>query len=151
MHRTPPPIQGCTHFKLRQLVRGVARLYDAELGQVGLKGTQFSLLAQVSGLAGVQPVELARRMGLDASTLSRNLRPLLAAGWLRLEAGDDARSRRVVITDEGRAKFREARVHWRRAQDALIERLGEDRVRALHGLIDDGLDRLGEPESAEAG
>lgn len=138
----PPPVQGCTNFKLRRLLRAVGRVYDAEIGQAGLKGTQYSLLAHVATMDAPQPAELARRMGLDASTLSRNLRPLLDAGWLELRSGDDARSRRVALTDAGRDKFREARRHWRRAQATLVERLGLERVRLLHSLVDQGLPLL---------
>ena len=65
--------RGCTNFKLRQLLRGVSRLYDAELARAGLKGTQFSLLSHLVGLGPVAPGELARHMGLDASTLTRNV------------------------------------------------------------------------------
>jgi DNA-binding MarR family transcriptional regulator len=133
----------CTHFRLRQLLRAVARLYDAEIGKAGLKGTQYSLLAHLAGLAPVQPGELARHLGMDASTLSRNLRPLLAAGWVSQLPGHDARSRQLQLTPEGEAKRREARQHWRRAQKTLEQRYGAEQVAALHGLIDHGLQRLG--------
>ena len=138
------PIRGCTHFKLRQLLRAVARVYDAEIGKAGIKGTQYSLLAHVAGLGPVQPTELARQLGMDASTLSRNLRPLIDAGWLVLGPGRDARSRLITMTTSGEAKRVEARRHWKHAQTALVARLGAAQVQALHGLIDLGLDRLSE-------
>lgn len=144
---TEAPLTGCTNFKLRQLMRSVARLYDAEIGKAGLKATQYSLLAHVAALGPIQPVELARRLGMDASTLSRNLRPLTDQGWLVQGPGADARSRVITITEAGNTRRREARRHWKRAQAELIERFGEDRVRALHHLIDDGLERLGAPEA----
>jgi DNA-binding MarR family transcriptional regulator len=136
----------CTHFRLRQLLRAVSRLYDAEIGKAGLRGTQYSLLAHLAVLAPVQPAELARHLGMDASTLSRNLRPLLAAGWVSQIPGADARSRQLQLTPEGDAKRREARRHWRRAQTTLEERYGAAQVLALHGLIDQGLQRLAGPE-----
>ena len=137
-----PPIRGCTNFKLRQLVRAVSRLYDAEIGKAGLKGTQYSLLAQVAAIGPVQPIELARRLGMDASTLSRNLRPLIDQGWLVQRTGADARSRLIEITEAGQAKRRLARHHWKLAQEALTERLGAAQVQALHVLIDEGMGRL---------
>ena len=133
----------CTHFRLRQLLRAVARLYDAEIGKAGLKGTQYSLLAHLAALAPVQPAELARQLGMDASTLSRNLKPLLAAGWVSQLPGADARSRQLLITAAGQAKRREARQHWRRAQKTLEQRYGAPQVSALHALIDHGLEQLG--------
>jgi DNA-binding MarR family transcriptional regulator len=138
---TDPPkkLQGCTNFKIRQLMRQVSRHYDAELGKTGLKTTQYSLLAHVADLGPVRPGELARAMRMDASTLTRNLRPMIAAGWLRLDVGTDERSRSVSITEAGRAKREEARQHWRAAQDGLVKMLGLERVTTLHTLIDDSL------------
>jgi DNA-binding MarR family transcriptional regulator len=134
--------QGCTNLKLRQLLRRVARHYDAEVGKAGLKGTQYSLLSYVCKLGPVRPVDLAREMNVSPSTLSRNLQPLVAAGWVSVEAGDDARSRRVVPTAAGREKRQEAQRRWRAAQEHLNELLGSRRVVALHALLDECSERL---------
>jgi DNA-binding MarR family transcriptional regulator len=129
--------QGCTNFKLRQLVRRVSQLYDAELARSGLKVTQYSLLTHVLKLGPIRPTDLARTMKLDASTLSRNLQPLVAAGWLEIGEGADARSRLVRITDAGRDKRQEAQRRWRAAQEQLNATLGVGRVLALHALIEE--------------
>ena len=100
--------QGCTNLKLRQLMRRVAQYYDAEVGKTGLKGTQYSLLSCVYKLGPLRPGDLARSMKVDASTLSRNLKPMVAAGWLSLYSGSDGRSRQVSITISGREKRTEA-------------------------------------------
>lgn len=73
---------------------------------------------------------------MDASTLTRNLQPLVAHGWLKIGAGDDARSRLVEATEAGRAKRAEGQRAWKAAQEALNERLGIERVAALHELLD---------------
>ena len=137
--------QGCTNFKLRRLMRQVAQHYDAQMNTCGLKTTQYSLLGTVERLGPIQPSELARSMAMDASTLTRNLRPLMDAGWLLLGPGQNARSRLVHITEAGREKRREAQALWRVAQLSLNEMLGESTVVALHGLIDDCMERLVEP------
>ncbi|HEV2610382.1 MAG TPA: MarR family winged helix-turn-helix transcriptional regulator [Noviherbaspirillum sp.] len=135
----PTQPQGCTNFKIRQIMRLVSQQYDAELGKTGLKTTQYSLLAHVERLGPIRPGELAQAMRLDASTLTRNLKPLVDAGWLRIEAGTDDRSRSVIITDAGRAKRAEAKSYWKAAQDKINRTLGVERVLALHALIDDSL------------
>ena len=141
--------QGCTNLKLRQLMRRVAQLYDAEVGKTGLRGTQYSLLSHVVKLGPVRPVDLARAMKVDASTLTRNLRPLIDAGLLALEAGPDARSRLVSATDAGRDKRVEAQRRWRVAQESMNRRLGTQRVVALHALLDECQDLLSDlPEGA---
>ena len=139
--------QGCTNLKLRELSRVVTRHYDAYVAPTGLKNSQYSLLSHVVLLGPLRPGELAARMKLDASTLTRNLQPLIAAGWVEQGPGDDARSRSVVATEAGRAKRAEAQRAWKQAQLALNARLGNQRVVALHSLIDDCLTVLDEPET----
>jgi DNA-binding MarR family transcriptional regulator len=134
--RTGAP-QGCTNLKLRQLVRRVGRLYDEDQRGVGLKGTQYSLLSHVVKLGPIQPSELARAMGLAPSTLTRNLEPLIAAGWVVQEPGADARSRTVRATEAGLALRTEAQRAWKRSQLAVNEKLGAGRVIRLHALLDE--------------
>ena len=141
--------QGCTNLKLRQLMRRVTQLYDAEVGKTGLRGTQYSLLSHVARLGPVRPVDLARAMKVDASTLTRNLRPLITAGLLSLDAGPDARSRLVNVTAAGREKRQEAQRRWRVAQEALNQRLGSQRVVALHALLDECQDLLSDLPEGE--
>lgn len=137
MSPAPASPKGCTNFKTRQLSRLLSRHYDVELAKAGLKTTQYSLLVHVLQLGRIAPGELARRMGLDASTLTRNLQPLLVAGWLLQEAGADARSRCITITPAGRDKQAEARRHWKAAQQQVNAALGGERVAALHALLDE--------------
>ena len=155
IHSADPPVapaspQGCTNFKLRQLMRRVAQHYDAEMAPCGLKTTQYSLLSHVLRLGPIRPGDLAAAMKMDASTLTRNLRPLVDAGWVMLEAGTDARSRLVHITDTGRDKRAEARSHWKAAQQALNHALGTERVMALHALVDDSLALLSQLPAHES-
>ncbi len=134
--------RGCTNLKLRQLSRVVTRHYDGYIAPTGLKNTQYSLLSHVLLLGPIRPSDLARHMRVDASTLTRNLQPLVAQGWLQLGPGEDARSRLVECTDEGRAKRAEGQRAWKQAQLALNARLGAERVAALHTLIDECIEIL---------
>ena len=104
-----PAPKGCSSLKLRQLSRRVSQLFDAEVSGAGLKTTQYSLLSHVVRLGPVRPGQLAAVMEMDASTLTRNLQPLIAQGWVVVNPGDDGRSRQVVkaqrvrIAEIGRA------------------------------------------------
>ena len=131
--------QGCTHLQLRQLMRRVARLYDGELARAGLKTTQFSLLTALHRLGPAQPGQLAKTLRLQPSTLTRNLQPLVAAGWVEQGPGGDGRSRLVQLTEAGRAKRAEARQCWKCAQLELNRMLGDTRVAALHALLQESL------------
>lgn len=135
MTATSQPSIGCTCFRLRKLTRAMSRLYDQHLAHAGLKTTQYSVLVNASRAA--RPVaEMADLLGLDRTTLTRNLKPLIDAGWITLEPGSDSRQRIVTISDAGRAKVEEAYVAWRAAQDAFEQLMGRAAVRALHAQID---------------
>ena len=136
--------RGCTNLKLRQLTRRVSQHYDRIVAQADLKTTQYSLLSHVVQLGPIRPGDLAQRMEMDASTLTRNLQPLVAQGWVEVGAGDDARSRFVTATEAGRAKRVEAQREWKRAQLALNERLGVAKVAQLHTLLDECLALMNE-------
>ncbi|MDH1701721.1 MarR family winged helix-turn-helix transcriptional regulator [Comamonas terrigena] len=141
--------QGCTNLKLRQLSRIVTRHYDGFVADVGLKITQYSLLSHVVKLGPIRPGDLARRMQMDASTLTRNLQPLAALGLLTVGAGADARSRLVSATEAGVAKQAQAQQAWKAAQLALNEQLGSERVAALHTLLDSCIELLGDDEALD--
>ena len=136
--------RGCTNLKLRQLTRRVSQHYDRIVAQADLKTTQYSLLSHVVQLGPIRPGDLAQRMEMDASTLTRSLQPLVAQGWVEVGAGDDARSRLVTATEAGRAKRVEAQREWKRAQLALNERLGVAKVAQLHTLLDECLALMNE-------
>ncbi len=142
------PPRGCTNLLLRQLTRQVTQHYDAQMATSGLKTTQYSLLSTVLRLGPVRPSDLAATLKMDPSTLTRNLKPLVVAGWAEIAAGADARSRAVSITAAGRAKRAEAQRHWRVAQDSLNQTLGVPRVLALHALIHESLALLTPEEAA---
>ena len=135
---------GCTHFRLRQLSRRIGQHYDQEMAQIGLKTTQYSLLSHVLKLSPVAPGALARAMTMEPSTLTRNLKPLIAAGYVELAAGTDGRSRSVSITEAGRDKRLQAQRRWKVAQEQVNRLLGPERVAALHNMLDASLLSLAE-------
>jgi DNA-binding MarR family transcriptional regulator len=140
----------CSNFKLRKLMRRVSQHYDAELGKAGLKTTQYSLLSHVSRLGPLRAGELAHSMAIDASTLTRNLKPLVAAGLISVAPGSDARSHAVAITESGRSRRNDGERHWKAAQDGLDALLGEEDVAGLHALIDRCLERFASVDSGKS-
>ena len=132
---------GCTCFKLRKLTRAMSRLYDQHMATVGLKTTQYSVLANAAR-ASLPVAELADILGLERTTLTRNLKPLLDAGWVELIPGADGRQRIVTITDPGRDMLKQAYVAWRRAQTEFETLMGRDAVRALHLQLETTMTQL---------
>src|SRR6516164_10286759 len=123
----------CLCNALRQASRAVSRLYDEELRGVGLRTTQYSLLRYLKHCGEVRQRDLGARTSLDETTLTRNLRPLIGAGWVVIDAGEDRREKLVSLTDAGAAKLREACPAWERAQERMRSRLPK---RTWSSLVD---------------
>lgn len=105
----------CTCFRLRRAARQVSQLYDRELSAVGLSLNEYSILRHAQRRTCLLG-ELADSLGMERTTLTRNLRPLLEAGWLREARGEDARQRMISITTSGRRRIASAQPYWLRAQ-----------------------------------
>jgi len=150
-HNTAPSEQlwGCTDTKLHQLSRLMSRHYDAELAKVGLRATQFSLLTEVLMRDPVRPSELAEAMGLDPSTVTRNLKPLLSAGWLEQGPGTDGRTRAIRITASGRKKCAEGVPHWRTAEAKIDGLFGSRNASELDTVIRECLEIMSMRESGQ--
>ncbi len=117
----------CACFNLRKASRLMAQTFDRYLQPSGLNNTQFSLLTAAAGRGSTSITELARWLGMDRTTLSRNLRLVEREGLLRLGPGPDGRTREVKVTARGRRKLEVALPLWRKAQGAVVEALGERR------------------------
>lgn len=127
----------CLCTKLRRASRGVTRIYDEALADVGLNAAQFSLLRYLQRLGQPSISALAEAMGLDRSTLGRNLRVVEGRGLLQLGGGSDQRSRQVALTDAGARVLEQGAPLWERAQQELALRLGADKRAELMALLDD--------------
>lgn len=131
----------CTCFALRKLSRTVSRFYDWHLGAAGLKTTQYSLLRSIA-FEPLPVAALAARLSIERTTLTRNLKPLIDAGWVVLEPGNDARQKIVVITPAGRKAIDAATQAWQRAQSALDAALGRRAILDLHRMVAATLEKL---------
>jgi DNA-binding MarR family transcriptional regulator len=128
---------GCTCFYLRSATRRITQIYDEVLKAAGLSVNQYSLLSMLARHGGVTLSGFAEIMSMDRTTLSRNLQPLEAAGWV--ESGAGGRSRLLALTEAGRAKVKAALPLWHEAQGQVNELLGPERQRALHRVLRDSI------------
>ena len=122
--RTETPVGLCD--ALRMTARAVTAVYDDALRPLGLRVTQFSLLGRAASLGPVASQQLSAALGLDKTTLTRNLRPLVRRGLLAIEQGDDRRTRLVRLTPAGQTLLKDASARWRAVQASFKQRLPED-------------------------
>lgn len=127
--------RNCLCLASRKAARKITAAYDRRLRRHGLKATQFTLLSTLL-LKGESAVgELARFLGMERTTLTRNVALLEAKGWVQGRGhSEDARSRQLSITPAGRALVRAALPDWRKAQESVSSAFGTGGVAALQRL-----------------
>ena len=121
----------CACFNARRTARLVTQHYDRALKPSGIPATQFSLLAMLGGIAGDQGVpltSLASSLGMDRTTLTRNLSLVERKGWIETLPGEDRRERLVRLTATGRDKLNETMPYWQQAQQEIVALLGTNSV-----------------------
>ena len=125
----------CTCGRLRRASRALTQLYDDAMAPAGLRVTQFSLLRALARGGPLRISELAARQLLDRTALSRNLDPLVDAGFVDIVRGRDARTREVAITPMGAAALEAAQPHWLAAQRKVANLLGAEKLEALVAVL----------------
>jgi DNA-binding MarR family transcriptional regulator len=117
----------CVGFTLRRTVRAMSQFYDGILAPSGLRATQVNLLVALGRTGPVRSARLAEVLGMDKTTLSRNLAPLQRARLIELHAGEDRRMRFVALTAKGIAALGHAIPLWQDAQRRATEAVGPER------------------------
>lgn len=129
----------CLCFRARRTARALTRIYDDALRPLGIQATQLTLLSAIAmwGDAGAPMSPMADILGMDLTTLSRNLRPLTKAGLVLVSrAKTDRRVRVVRLTREGESLIAEALPLWTQAHEAVVTALGVEDAADLRDRFD---------------
>ena len=110
----------CVCTAARRRSRDLTRVFEKAMRGSGVRGTQFTLLATLVQIGPIPTTRLADLQGLERTTLTRNLGPLVRDGFVRVDEGEDRRVRKVTITPAGEEVARRAFPFWKRAQDAAL-------------------------------
>jgi DNA-binding MarR family transcriptional regulator len=131
------PLQ-CNCAAIRHAARRVTQHYDQHLAGAGLRSTQFSILAKLKRIGPLTINGLAAEMGMDRSTLGRNILPLERDGLISINPGStDLRSKELQLTRAGIVRFRAGLKCWSAAQQGFEAAFGAQRAAALRALLGD--------------
>src|SRR5271170_3091249 len=121
----------CIAVRLRLLNRVITNFYDEALRPLGLKVSQLNILIVTARLGLARPTQVCDILQLDVSTLSRNVKPLMAHGWLEVVPEEDARAQPFRLTAQGKRLIEKAVPAWEKAQHQASELLGSDGIALL--------------------
>lgn len=125
----------CTCSQLRRVTRQITAYYDAAIAESGLTVSQHAILVHISRAGAISRTALALRMGMDRTTLVRNLQPLEKAGYVEQAESEDRRERLNRVSAEGQEALGRSYPLWRMAQGDLAEKLGDAKLAKLRASL----------------
>jgi len=142
--RTPKPpssaadrIAGeCLGTRMRLLNRTITGIYDEALRPMGLTSGQLNLLVVVAKRGQLSPGEVAKRMNMEKSTVSRNLDRMRQNGWVSVGQSDAGRKQVLRLTRSGRNLIEKCLPAWAQAQARARAVLGQGGAKSIHRLGD---------------
>ena len=123
--------ENCVCFNLRRVTRVVTQFYDAEIRRHGIRPTQGTILSALHAKESWSMAELSDFLGMDRTTLVRNLRPLQRDGLVEVAGGGHGNLVALSITTKGRKQIEKLVPAWKTAQSAAVKTLGEKRWSAI--------------------
>ena len=137
--------KNCTCFKMRRVTRAITQFFDAEIRRHGIRSTQTPILCTLEGKNGWNMAELSEWLGMERTTLLRNLRPLQRDGLVQVKGG--GRLGRGVcvelsITAKGRKVLASMLPAWRSAQNKVVATLGKERWSAIISDLEQVVEKL---------
>ncbi len=127
----------CACFNLRKASRAVTQCFDHVLEPMGIRATQFTLLASMASLGARTLTEMANSLVMDRTTLTRNLKPLEKMGLIQAASSRDKRSKAYALTEHGRSVLERSAPVWEKLQAHIEERLTLGRYRNLLQELND--------------
>lgn len=123
MPTTEEAARECIMMRVRMASRAVTKLYDDAFRPIGITGAQATLLMSLNNSPGQSATDMAADLGIDRTTLVRNLDLLERNGMIKTKA--DGRARRKILTADGQEAVAKSLSYWQQAQDTLIQKLGK--------------------------
>ena len=127
--------QACLATRVRQLSRIITRVYDDAMRPLGITASQYTLLAQLAARDSITAVEIGHELDIEKSTLSRNLKRLLALGHINMDPPAGRRGRGLHLTGKGQAVLKDAFPVWQDAQKRTVGVIGADSRSVLDSLL----------------
>jgi len=125
-------VDSCAGLHSRLAARRITQFLDRELEGLDLTVAQLGLMAQIAVISDDTLGALAKRTGLEQSTLSRNLRTLEANRLIEVAmVENDLRRRAVWLTETGARRLEAAIPAWRKAHAKLAKQFSPDLARRL--------------------
>ena len=118
----------CYCISLCRAENALTAFYDKQLDSLGITVKQYCLLNNLNKLQEANTSELAQKVNLERSTITRNLKILISKGWIYDKAKPGQRAHKYSLTDEGIAIHKKASELWQLAQQQTEDIIGKEKL-----------------------
>lgn len=125
----------CYCLMLRRAASSVTDMYDKALAEYGITLNQFSIIINLNNMSMATTTELAQQIGLERSTLVRNLKAIMAMGYIENVSGENERNNHLRVTSSGRHLLKLTIPVWQSVQDKISESLGSENAALLMDML----------------
>lgn len=125
----------CYCLMLRRAASSVTDMYDKALAEYGITLNQFSIIINLNNMSMATTTELAQQIGLERSTLVRNLKAIMAMGYIENVSGENERNNHLRVTSSGRHLLKLTIPVWQSVQDKISESLGSKNAALLMDIL----------------
>jgi DNA-binding MarR family transcriptional regulator len=128
----------CLTYNAQRIARSMGRQMEIALRPVGLTNQQFSTLTILKYFKVMSTLELADKLGVERTTMTRNLEQMRLKNWLEPAKAEDQRVRAFQLTEAGSKLQSEALPLWKEQQAYFLESLGDETAKDLVALAGKG-------------
>ena len=125
----------CNYINLRRATNALTKYYDNKIKSCGITSNQLSILKNIDRIGICNVTKLSNHMGLERTTLVRNLRPLFKKGFVEDISFTEKRSCQLKITSVGCKVLEDGMLLWKEAQNGIDRKLGKNNVALLTNLL----------------
>ena len=126
----------CIAVRIRLLSRTISNIYDQAFRPLGVTIGQMNILVVAAKMGPMAPGDVARKLSMEKSTLSRNIERMRVQGWVNVEPGESGRTQLLSVSAKGRRLIVKALPLWRDAQAQTTSLLGQQGIRSIHKAAD---------------
>jgi DNA-binding MarR family transcriptional regulator len=125
----------CYCLNMRRASHSITEYYNNILAPCNINLNQFSLLKNVKRMEPVNVSDLAKALRLDRTTMVRNIKVLEENEYITDISHNGSRNRQLQLTEKGNNVLNESMILWNKAQDNILEYLGEENINILTNLL----------------
>jgi DNA-binding MarR family transcriptional regulator len=133
----------CLAVRVRLLNRTITAIYDDALRPLGLTAGQLNILVVIGKRGPISPGEVARRLNMEKSTVSRNIERMRKNGWLTVTAAESGRKQQLTLTRQGKTLLQKSVPAWEEAQTRTRAVLGRRGAESIHSVGNAVWSRIG--------